>query len=195
MARSASDLLQVALDNLDPAFHDLRPLLAGLAAVLASVEDTLEDAAAALLPSTSDGVWLQLIARGQGLKLVDGETDAALRVRIKARVLRVIVEAFETGVAAICDPLGADWAIVEHHRARLYCDDGATEYVTDFFCDEDHILGVHRGISIVVDAGLTDATLQSLADLGNYVRAAGIRVWLVEESSFEPITGTAWGEP
>lgn len=196
MARSAAELHALALANLPSPFRGLSPLLGGPAGALAVAEAANESWVDATLPSTATGAWLDLIANGQGLRRAWLEDDETLRERVATIEQRVTPEALKAAGDAALVAAHDSCTVIEHWRAQIYCDDDATEYVTDAFCDEDHLLGVWRGVTVLVtdgalDVGPEEALLAALAR----ARAAGISVWIWVQSGVDPVYADPWAEP
>jgi hypothetical protein len=196
MARSPSTLHALALRNLPRPFHGLSPLLGGPAAALALAEEANESWVSATLPSSAEDAWLDLIANGQGLRRAWLEDDETLRRRIGTIEQRVTPAALKAAGDAALIVLLDSCTVIEHWRAQIYCDDDATEYVTDAYCDEDHLLGVWHGVTVLVtdsllDGGPEEALVAALAR----ARAAGVSVWIWVQSGVDPIHADPWAEP
>lgn len=187
MARSQAQWLARLQGIVTPAFA-ADPHLAGAAAMLALSEANVEGLAAATVPSTSEGVWLRLIARGLGIDTIPTDTDESVRAKIKSRGGRVTVAAIDAALAAFFDPIEVDYLFIEWHEALTYCDDDATEYVTDLFCDEDTILLNEReSVLIVDDAELSAAEEEAILAILNYVRAMGTAIRIMFWTGADPI--------
>lgn len=170
---------------LPDSFAPVLPLVAGAAGALAVVAEDIETWADAATISTSEGEWLDLLARGFGLYRKPDESNADLRDRIAATPKLLTPSAMEQVVNAIITP--AACTVVEHWKARVFCDDHADEYVTDLFCDEDTLLGVRNGVTVVCPEGLTDAQELAVCAALAEVRAAGVRVWAVFDDDLDEI--------
>lgn len=181
MARSATTLREKAVRELPGPFRGLDPLVGLAAGPLALVEPAIESHVVEALPSTATGTWLTLIGNGQGLSRVSGETDASLRDRIRTAEQLVTVAAIRaavddvSGLAAASDTC----EVVEDWKAQIYCKDSATEYVTDAFCDEEHVLGGHDAFSVILPTGLDDEVLDAVCALLRRARAAGVTARLI----------------
>lgn len=204
MARSIATIAARIRANLDPAFHGWGAHLDGLAAAIQNAE-LLTDGQIPLSSiggfggeSAYEGAYLDLIGRADGVERVAGESNASYRERIRAGALGSdIVSLQKAGIALLTkidSGLLTTSAPIEHHDARFYCDDDATEHLHDFFLDGGCLLGATRGVSIVVwgTAPSTDVEDALLALLNSW-RAAGIRCWLVvDEGSTAPVVGFPW---
>lgn len=199
MPRTADELVDKALVELPGAFHGLEPLVGLAAGALALAESAVETHVAEALPSTASGAWLSLIADGQGMPRVSGESDPTLRERIRS------VEGLSTAaeiVAAVNEVSGlADASdtcvLVEDWQALIYCKDSATEYVTDFFCEEEHILvDGGSGFSVIVPTGLDAEVVDATCALLRKARAAGVVARLiVHDDGADFIHGPPWETP
>lgn len=169
------------------------PLLGAAAAANRKVAVAIDAWAALATPSTSTAKWLDLLARGCSLYRKPDETDASLRQRIANLPKRVTPASIEAAVNAILDP--DTCIVVEHWKAQLYCCDGVTEYVTDAYCGEDNLLGVHNGVTVVCPAGLDEDVELAVCAAINLCRAAGIRCWAMFIDGFDPIMGLRLEEP
>lgn len=178
-------LTEQAARLLGDAFAPLLPLQAGTAAALAEAAAAVETWADAGTISTAEDVWLDLLARGFGLYRKAGESNADLRIRIAAVPKLVTPAAMEQVVNAIITPDSC--TVVEHWKARVFCDDEADEYVNDLFCDEDTLLGVRNGVTVVCPESLTDAQELAIAAALESVRAAGVRAWAVFDDTLDEI--------
>jgi hypothetical protein len=182
---STSYLTEQAERLLGDAFAPLLPLQAGTAAALSEAAAAVETWADAATIGTAEGLWLDLIARGFGLYREEGESNADLRLRI-GRVPRALTPAaMEQAVNAIITPDAC--TIVEHWKARVFCDDHADEYVTDLFCDEDTVLGVRNGVTVICPEGLADEVELAICAVLNDLRAAGVRVWVVFDDDLDEV--------
>jgi hypothetical protein len=196
MARSQAQWLARLQGIVTPAFA-ADPHLAGAAAMLALCETNVEGLAAATVPSTSEGVWLRLIARGLALNVSPLDPDDAVRAKIKSRGDRATVVAIDGALEAFFTPLAVDYLFIEWHEAAVYCDDDATEYVTDLYCDEDTILLPVRQCVLVVDDGdLSTDEENALLSLLQYVRAMGIIIHVMFWTGADPIyAAKPWSVP
>lgn len=187
-------LTEQAARLLGDAFAPLLPLQAGTAAALAEAAAAVETWTDSATISTAEGDWLDLLARGFGLYRKAGESNADLRDRIAAVPKLLTPAAMELVVNAIITPSAC--TVVEHWKARVFCDDHADEYVTDLFCDEDTLLGVRNGVSVICPEGLTDAQELAICAALDGVRAAGVRVWAVFDDDLdEVVMGLDLDEP
>lgn len=178
-------LTEQAARLLGDAFAPLLPLQAGTAAALSEAAAAVETWADSATVGTSEGLWLDLIARGFGLYREESESNADLRLRI-ARVPKALTPAaMEQAVNAILTP--SSCTVVEHWKARVFCDDHADEYVTDLFCDEDTLLGVRNGVTVICPEGLADEVELAICAVLNDLRAAGVRVWVVFDDDLDEV--------
>jgi hypothetical protein len=182
---TAEYLQEQAARLLPDSYAPILPLLAGTTAALAEAAEALETWADSATIATSEGAWLDLLARGFGLYREAGESDADLRLRIAAVPKLLTPAAMEQAVNAIITPDSC--TVVEHWKARVFCDDHADEYVTDLFCDEDTVLGVRNGVTVVCPEGLTDAVELAVCAVLNDLRAAGVRVWVVFDDDLDEV--------
>jgi hypothetical protein len=178
-------LTEQAARLLGDTFAPLLPLQAGTAAALSEVAAAVETWADSATIATSEGAWLDLLARGFGLYREAGESDADLRLRIGRVPKALTPAAMEQAVNAIITPDSC--TVVEHWKARVFCDDHADEYVTDLFCDEDTVLGVRNGVTVICPEGLTDAVELAVCAVLNDLRAAGVRVWVVFDDDLDEV--------
>jgi len=198
MARTADDLREKAVAELPGPFRALDPLVGLSAGALALVESAVETHVAAALPSTASGAWLDLIATGQGLPRVDSESDASLRDRIRTSEQLVTVAAIRDAVNDVSGlTLVSDTCyVIDDWKARVYCKDSATEYITDAFCDEEHILGGHDAFSVIAPSGLDPEVLDAVCALLRRARAAGVTARLiVDDNGSDFIHGFPWETP
>lgn len=197
MARSASTIQARGVAILPPTFNYLEPLVAGQAAALALSEANNEAMAQSAVPSNAEGMWLTLVARGEGLERLGGETDARLLARIRSTPNTTLRAAVVATATAALDGVTTDLHIDESAEVRIFCDPGATEYVLDAYCDEDTILSDEpRAIWLCIDNGLSDVVINSLVASVRDVRAAGVLVYVLEETGIDPIDATfPWETP
>lgn len=181
----ATYLTEQAARLLGDAFAPLLPLQAGTAAALAEAAAAVETWADAGTISTAEGDWLDLLARGFGLYRKAGESNADLRIRIAAVPKLVTPAAMEQVVNAIITPDAC--TVVEHWKARVFCDDRSDEQPGELFCDQDTLLGVRNGVTVVCPEGLTEAQEMAIGAALNTVRAAGVRVWAVFDDTLDEI--------
>lgn len=199
MARTADELLDVALGSVDPVFHPLRPLLSGIAAAMALVEADAETQMDSAVPGLSDGVWLDLVAEGFGLRRQNGELDATLKIRISTPTFLATTKAIKDAVDAILGNTGT-CVIVEHHRAMVYACDGTdaspgTEYVMDAYCDEDNFDGVDKGLTVICPDGLTEAIELAICAVIRATKALGIIATAMFTNDYtDLIYGDPWEE-
>jgi len=182
---TAEYLQEQAARLLPDSYAPILPLLAGTTAALAEAAEALETWADSATIATSEGAWLDLLARGFGLYREAGESDADLRLRIGRVPKALTPAAMEQAVNAIITPNSC--TVVEHWKARLYCNDDASEDPTDLFCDQDTLLGVRNGVSVVCPEGLDPAVQLAVAAVLNDIRAAGVRVWVVFDDDLDDI--------
>lgn len=190
---TVSQLYAQAARRMPTAYHPTLPLVASASATLRKVAVAVDAWAASATPSLAEGEWLDLIARAYSIYRRAGESNADLRLRVANLPRRVTPAAIKEAVDAILSP--DECIVAEHWQTRIYCDDSDTEYLTDFYCDEDHLLGVHNGLTVVCPAGLTEATELAVCAVINLARAAGIRAWAMFEDDFSPIMGAVLEEP
>lgn len=181
MARTATTLREKAVRELPGPFRGLDPLIGLAAGPLALVESAVESHVAEALPSTATGAWLTLIGNGQGLPRVSGESDASLRDRIRTSEQLVTVAAIRAAVDDVSGLAAASDTcfVVEDWKARVYCKDQATEYITDAFCDEETILPGRNAFSVILPTGLDDEVLDAVCALLRRARAAGVTARLI----------------
>lgn len=194
-ARSAATLLANALNNLDPAFHPLRPLLAGMAAVTNKVEVDGDSYVAAGIPATSAGVWLDLLVEGFGLTRQAGEADAALRDRLAADTADATTLDIKAAVDALLTAPD-ECQVVEGWAAIVYdfddADPGYEEHVTDLYSDEDTLLVDGRCFFVVCPEGLGEALELSICATVAALRAVGISAYVLFEDGLEPVAAYPW---
>lgn len=181
----ATYLTEQAERLLPEPYQPVLPLVAGAAGALAEAAAAVETWAEAGTVSESTGTWLNLLARGFGLYRQEGESGANLRRRIAAAPALITAAAIEAAVNAIITPDAC--TVVEHWQARVFCDDGATEYVTDAYCDEDTILGVRNGVTVICPEGLGDAVELAVCAAIGQCRAAGVRTWAVFDDTLDAV--------
>lgn len=104
MARTTDELLE-QLARLLPEFYDTaEPLLAGVAAGQEAAEAVAPDLRARTYFQSATGKWLTLHASGYGVIRASGETDGALRKRLRQVEDCATVEAIKAAVDAIIAP-------------------------------------------------------------------------------------------
>lgn len=202
MARSTATIAARIRANLDPAFHGWGAHLDGLAAAMNNAESLTDGQ----IPLSSirgfagetefESAFLDMIGRSDGVDRLPDESNASYRARIRAGAMSSDVVSLDAALDALVATLtaGLTYQIVEHWDARPYCDDDATEYVTDLFCDGQNLLGTTRGLTVVLDAAATEADEDAVLALLASWRAAGVRCWVVTEDDLTPAVGWPWTE-
>jgi hypothetical protein len=200
MARSTDELLEQLERFVPPQLQPLRPVLAGIAAMLRRAEIAGDDFAGAVSIGGAEGVWLTLLARGYGVERSTDETDDSLRTRLrnvedkltKARILAVVnallaphtseqaqlLEHWANGAYLDQDAYADQALLLDQHNAfTLLCPLIGEMPYGDAWCDQsyaddDAYCGSGTGMHPVYDAIVAEV---------ERLRAAGVRWWLVVE--------------
>lgn len=107
----------------------LDPLLGGVAAMFAQAESTNEALSLASTIGGAEGVWLDLIALGDGMRRQSGESDADLRTRLRTPIQAITKANLEAAANAILDGYGesgayiVEWADGGFADVDAYADD------------------------------------------------------------------------
>lgn len=102
----------------------LDPLLGGVAAMFAAAESTNEALSTSSTVGGAEGVWLDLLALGDGMRRQSGESDADLQARIRTPVAAITKPNLEAAANAILAGYGESGAYI-------------VEWGDDGFMDED----------------------------------------------------------
>jgi hypothetical protein len=201
MARTTDQLLAQLERFVPPQLRPLRPVLAGICAMLRRGEIAADDFSLSSTIGGAEGIWLTLLARGYGVERATGESDESLRARLrnvedkltKTRILRRVNE-------LLSEYTDEQAELLEHWANGFYFDN-------DDYFDDDLVLDQHNAFTLVcplvgdeIPVGndyldsmyLDDAYLGSgegihpvyLAIVAEVerLRAAGVRWWLLVES-------------
>jgi|GEM_PF-4827563 len=201
MGRTTDQLLAQAERFVSPEDREsLRPLLAGVAAVMARVEASRDGMRDSATVGASAGRWLTLLARGYGLRRATNETDAQLRERVrfperqltKAAILdrvNAILSAYTTKQAQMVQwwettsYIGYDWYL-DHgrisggpHSFLLLIPlvgemPGGAAFLGATYLDYDMYLGVHE-----------HPVYELIATEVDRIKACGVRAYVAIDSS------------
>lgn len=98
---TTDDLVAQVLAFLPEAYQPLKPILAAGAAAAAEVLAAGEADASGSSVGGADGIWLDLLARGYGLRRRTGEDDTLLRGRLRAPEAKITRAAIQGAVDRI----------------------------------------------------------------------------------------------
>lgn len=175
MARTTDEILAQMLRHLPPAYRPLKPWLAGMAAMFAEAEARGAALAEVGTFEGASGMWLRLHARGYGLTPGPGESDEALRDRLRKPERKIAPEAVLAAVNAALAPYTDQQAVLEEWWDYAVVDD---DWVVDSV--DSHIVDLPNSFVIRLPL-LTDDSDPSIADVAAAVfdaRAAGVR-WAI----------------
>lgn len=171
MSRSTATIV-AELDRWLPRnMRAARPVYAGMAAAVASAEAAVESAAEHLEIGTADGEWLDLLARGMGMRRAGLETDAALRERMRTPPGGVTRASILAAADAVLTAYGAGPAVMIE-----WCDEGFADVVS--YGDYTHLVDPRNAFLLIVpligDAELLDGYADHLyADDAAYAGSSG----------------------
>jgi hypothetical protein len=144
MARTTDELLAQLERFLPPEMAPLRPVLAGIAAMMRQAELFKDACIDAAKHTTAEGIWLTLLAQGYGVRRATGESDASLLDRLQNVPDALTVTALEDAAnRLLADLTGTEAYILEHWANRFFCDG-------DGYCDQgDPLLDQHNAFALV----------------------------------------------
>lgn len=191
------DVLLAQLVRVLPAeYLPLRPVLAGIAAMLNAASVSVEDLVTATTANGAEDVWLRLFSAGYGVYPATSESDASLRDRLLHYDDQLTVAAILAVVNAILAPYTSGLATIhEHFRDHFVADLSAADI--DRIYDQRHaftlmVPQVGEPYSGVAFADLAAADLMAVGTgdgwhpvyaaivaVVNRIRAGGVRWWLV----------------
>ncbi len=181
MPTTPAEQLEQILRRLPPRYSASEAILAGGASQIAQLLNVTDDLTATSLFGGADGAWLDLHAKSYGLLRSSGETDAALRERLRSIGASVTRSAILDAVDAL---LVARGTAVPAQMIEFF--DRNTVLATlvvafSFIVTRSYVVGrLNSFILIVPDFGdLTDEVYGSIISEVNRIRGAGIRWSLI----------------
>lgn len=192
MSRTTAEVLTAAESFLPRCTRPARPLLAGWAAATSEAEAAVDAAAAVLHVGDAEGMWLDLLARGDGLRRAGGEADAVFRRRIRRPATGVTrpdlldaVNEILTDYGATTDAVMYEWwedgfADVSHADHSLLIDPGACFVLVVPLIGDPEAGGSFADASYADGAGYGGATgswapYAAIVAAVNAMKAAGVR--------------------
>lgn len=171
MSRSTSQIVTAIEGWIPRNLRAARPVYAGTAAAFASAEAAVESTAEHLDIGTATGPWLDLLARGMGMRRAGLETDAALRERMRTPPSGVTRPSILAAVDAILAEYGAGSAVMLE-----WFEDGFADAET--YGDHAHLVDPRNAFLLVVpligDAELLDTYADyAFADSDSYAGSSG----------------------
>lgn len=188
MARSTDELLEQLERFVPPEYAPLRPVLAGLAAMLVEAEETTDGLITSQTVGGAEGIWLTLLARGYGVDRATDETDSSLRYRLRNPEQQLTKAAILEAVNALLAEYTADEAeLLEHWANGIYMTEEDDD--TDIFFDDAEIFDQHNAFTLrcplldPFEVGDEHPVYVAIVVLVEQLRAAGVRWWLIVEDS------------
>lgn len=150
-------------------------LFNGMAELLSLVDSEVDDLISDTFIDDATAGWLDLHARERAITRFDGETDANLRVRIKASSTK--------SKCALADMEAIVSSLIT--TGEFWVRD---DFQGGSFCDRDYYLNrrdvvfdvIHNGFTILVDNQGSLTTLQLIADSVANAKAFGVTFRLIE---------------
>ena len=198
--RTRTAILAEIMATLPANLRSLSPVLAGTATALELTEQAASDLASNLEIGTAEGQWLDLIAKGQGLRRQVGETDTSLRQRLRTTPDALTRPAILAAVDAILAEYSAGHSYMIEWFDGPYLDDA---YLDDpeslygggpntFILIVPAVAGVPVSGSYLDESYLDDSYLgnagysplyQSISAAVERIRAAGVRWWIALDTT------------
>ncbi|MEL6346045.1 MAG: hypothetical protein AAFV53_23240 [Myxococcota bacterium] len=176
MARDTTALLSRIEQFVDDDYRPARPLFAGQAAVFASIEAFSADAATAATWGGSEGIWLDLHARGQGVYRRAGEGDASVRSRMRTPALQITPADLLAAVQSLLTTYGyaTTVTVVQWYEGpwvdEVYADEGDVTRISP---------GPHGFLMLIPSTAWADTVfVEVLADELNSRKASGTQAYV-----------------
>ena len=144
MSRTATEIAEEMARFMPPNVAiPLDPYLGGIGASFAAAESAVEDMSTSTTVGGAAGVWLDLVALGDGLRRQDGESDADLQTRIRTPTQAVTVANLEAAANAILAQYGEDGAYIVE-----WDDDGFAD--VDAYADDTILVDPYNRFVLVL---------------------------------------------
>lgn len=144
MSRTTTEIAQEVARFMPPHVAiPLDPYLGGMAAAFAAAEAVNADLALSTTVGGAEGVWLDLVALGDGMRRQSGEEDADLRARLRTPVAAITVANLEAAANAILAGYGVSGAYIVEWFTDGYAD-------VDCYADSTILVDPYNRFALVV---------------------------------------------